>query len=120
VNAEPRSPSGKYLSMKADHSTKAGSFFQIGSVGSFKNAVVKMPLAFSKPAGSFPVGYGVTREIADKLGSWWEERRQFIQPSEFVIGADNKIIVSSYNDGPLGRIDAADVVKLIRFYESRK
>jgi hypothetical protein len=28
--------------------------------------------------------------------------------------------VSSYNDGPLGRIDAADVVKLIRFYESRK
>jgi hypothetical protein len=54
------------------------------------------------------------------LGSWWEERRQFIQPSEFVIGADNKIIVSSYSDGPLGRIDAADVVKLIRFYESRK
>jgi peroxiredoxin len=69
---------------------------------------------------SFPIGYGVTHEIADKLGSWWEERRQFIQPSEFVIGADNKIIVSSYNDGPLGRIDAADVVKLIRFYESRK
>ena len=69
---------------------------------------------------SFPIGYGVTREIADKLGSWWEERRQFIQPSEFVIGADNKIIASSYSDGPLGRIDAADVVKLIRFYESRK
>ena len=69
---------------------------------------------------SFPIGYGVTRDIAEKLGSWWEERRQVIQPSEFIVGADNKIIVSSYSDGPLGRIEAADVVSLIRFYESRK
>jgi len=28
--------------------------------------------------------------------------------------------VSSYSDGPLGRIDAADVVKLVNFYESQK
>jgi len=69
---------------------------------------------------NFPVGYGVTREIADTLGSWWEERRQIIQPSEFIVGEDNKIISASYSDGPLGRIDAADVVKLVNFYESRK
>jgi len=69
---------------------------------------------------SFPVGYGVTREIADMLGSWWEDRRSIIQPSEFILGADGKVIVSSYSDGPLGRIDAADVIRLIRFYESRK
>ena len=60
---------------------------------------------------SFPIGYGVTRDVADKLGSWWEERRQFIQPSEFVIGADNKIIVSSYSDGPLGRSLSKDLFK---------
>ena len=68
---------------------------------------------------NFPVGYGVTRDIADALGSWWEDRRQIIQPSEFVLGADDKVVVSSYADGPLGRIDAEDVVKLINFYESR-
>jgi peroxiredoxin len=68
---------------------------------------------------SFPIGYGVTRDVAEKLGSWWEERRQIIQPSEFIVGADGKIIVSSYSDGPLGRIEGDDVVKLIRFYESR-
>lgn len=68
---------------------------------------------------SFPVGYGVTRDVAEKLGSWWEPRRQIIQPSEFLVGADNRIIVSSYSDGPLGRIEGADVVQLIRFYESR-
>jgi peroxiredoxin len=69
---------------------------------------------------SFPIGYGVTRPVADALGSWWEDRRSIIQPSEFVVGADGKIIVSSYSDGPLGRIEAGDVIRLIKFYESRK
>ena len=69
---------------------------------------------------SFPIGYGVTREIANTLGAWWEDRRNFIQPAEFVVGTNNKIIVSSYSDGPLGRIEGADVVSLIWFYELRK
>jgi peroxiredoxin len=69
---------------------------------------------------SFPIGYGVTRETADALGSWWEDRRSIIQPSEFVLNEEGKVIVSSYSDGPLGRIEAADVVRLIKFYESRK
>lgn len=68
---------------------------------------------------SFPVGYGVTREIADKLGSWWEDRRSIIQPSEFVLGADGKVLASSYSDGPIGRIDAADVIKMINFREAQ-
>ncbi len=69
---------------------------------------------------SFPLGYGVTRDIADQLGSWWEERRSIIQPSEFVLGADGKVLASSYSDGPIGRIDAADVVKLINFREAQQ
>jgi peroxiredoxin len=69
---------------------------------------------------SFPIGYGVSRDIANSLGAFWENRRNIIQPAEFLLGADNKIIASSYSDGPLGRMDGADVVKLIRFYESRK
>jgi peroxiredoxin len=69
---------------------------------------------------SFPVGYGATREIGDEIGAFWEDRRGLIQPSEFIIGADNKIVTSSYSDGPLARMDAADVIKLIKMYESRK
>lgn len=68
----------------------------------------------------FPVAHGVTRAMADALGSWWEDRRGLIQPSEFIVGEDGKIITSSYSSGPIGRIDAADVAKLINFYESRK
>lgn len=69
---------------------------------------------------SFLVGYEVTRDIAETLGAFWEDRRNIIQPAEFIVGADNRIVVSSYSDGPLGRMDAADVAKLIDFYESRK
>ena len=65
----------------------------------------------------FPMGYGVTREIADELGAWWEERRGIIQPSEFVVGANGKVMSATYSTGPIGRVDAADVVKLINFYE---
>ncbi len=68
----------------------------------------------------FPFGYGVTRDIADKLGAWWEDRRGIIQPAEFVVNAENKVVVSSYSDGPLGRIDAPDVVNLIKHYESQR
>ena len=64
---------------------------------------------------SFPVGYGGTRGMADKLGSWWEERRSINQPYEFLNYADGKILASSSSDGPIGRIDAADVIKVINF-----
>ena len=69
---------------------------------------------------SFPVGYGVTREVADRLGAWWEERRSIIQPAEFLIDAGGKVIASSYSDGPIGRIDAADVIKVINFREAQQ
>ena len=68
----------------------------------------------------FPVGHGVGRETADALGSFWEDRRGLIQPSEFILDGENKVVASSYSDGPLGRIEGADVAKLIAFYDSRK
>ena len=68
----------------------------------------------------FDLAYGVTRDMANQMGSWWEDRRAIIQPSEFIVGEDGKVLTSSYSSGPIGRIDAADVVKMIRFRESKK
>jgi peroxiredoxin len=68
---------------------------------------------------NFPVGYGVTRDDADKLGSWWEERRQIIQPTELIVGADGRIVASSYSDGPLARTLADDVISLVKIYDKR-
>ena len=69
---------------------------------------------------TFPHGYGVTREIGNLLGAWWEDKRNFIQPAEFILDEAGKVLASSYSAGPLGRMDAADVVKLIKLYEARK
>jgi alkyl hydroperoxide reductase subunit AhpC len=68
---------------------------------------------------SYPVGYGVTRAMADELGSWWEERRSIIQPSEFLVAADGKVRASTYSSGPIGRVAPADVVRLVNFYDKQ-
>jgi hypothetical protein len=67
----------------------------------------------------FPVAYGVTRSQADAIGAWWEERRSIIQPSEFVLEATGKVVSSTYSSGPIGRVEASDVIKLINFREAQ-
>ncbi len=68
---------------------------------------------------SFAIGEGVTREQAESIGAWWEDRRSIIQPSQFVLRRDGTIIQATYSDGPLGRVDAADVCRLVNFILSQ-
>ena len=42
------------------------------------------------------------------------------QPSEFLLDGSGKILTSSYSSGPLGRMDAEDVIKMVGFMEKRK
>ena len=69
---------------------------------------------------AFPVAYGVTRAMTDQLGAWWEDRRGIIQPSEFLVNAEGKVTTSSYSSGPIGRFDAADVLKMVNFYDKQQ
>lgn len=69
---------------------------------------------------SFPVAEGVTREQADALDTWWEDRRGIVQPSEFLLDKSGKVLVSSYSSGPLGRVEPEDIVKMVGFIEKRK
>ncbi len=69
---------------------------------------------------SFPFAYGMTRGHGDQIGAWWEDRRSIIQPSEFILDETGAVQASSYSDGPLGRMDAADVIRLIDLYKSRR
>lgn len=68
---------------------------------------------------SFPIAWGVTRAQGNMIGAWWEERRNIVQPSEFLLDSKGLLISSTYSSGPIGRVGAADVVRLIRFRESR-
>ncbi|MBT3333626.1 MAG: redoxin domain-containing protein [Rhodospirillaceae bacterium] len=68
----------------------------------------------------YPMAYGVTREQADSLGSWWEDRRGIIQPSEFLLGPSHKILNSMYAAGPVGRMNPPDLVKLVAFMDKQR
>ncbi len=93
-----------------------------GLGGAVYAASVDPPDKAEEVAGelSFPVAFGVTRDDADKLDSWWEDRRGIIQPSEFILDPDGKVLASTYSSGPIGRFDSAAVVRMLNFYESRK
>ena len=69
---------------------------------------------------SFPLGYGVTRDDVKALGSWWDEKRDFVQPSEFMFRRNGQIIQSSYSSGPLARTRPEDVIELLGFLISRQ
>lgn len=69
---------------------------------------------------SFPLAHGATRETGEAVGAWWEERRGFIQPSEFVLNQRGRVLASSYSSSPIARMDAGDVLSMLRFLEARR
>ena len=67
----------------------------------------------------FPVAHGVTREMGDRIGAWWEERRNHIQPSEFVLTPSGRVLGSLYSSSPVGRMDPEETLSLVRILASR-
>ena len=61
------------------------------------------------------MAWGVKRETGDALGAWWEEQRDFMQPSEFFIQGDGKVIASTYSSSPIGRMEPEDALALAKF-----
>lgn len=67
----------------------------------------------------FPVAHSVTREVGDRIGAWWETRRNHIQPSEFLITSKGRVLASTYSSSPIGRMDPAETLQLATFLASR-
>jgi len=53
------------------------------------------------------------------VGAWWQPKRNFIQPSEFIVGPENKILHASYSSGPIARTLADDVINLLAYVSAR-
>lgn len=45
----------------------------------------------------FPVAHGVSREQGDLLGAWWDEKNDFMQPSEFILNHKGRVLHSTYS-----------------------
>ncbi len=69
---------------------------------------------------SYPVAHGVTQDQAEALGAWWEPNRGIIQPTEFLLDSDHKVITATYSAGPIGRMNAPDLVKVVQFNKRKK
>ena len=78
-------------------------------------------IANNDPGLTYQVAYGVTKEEADSLGSWWSEDRDgYIQPTEFIMGRGGVVLGALYASGPVGRMGADEVVRLITNRERRR
>jgi len=78
-----------------------------------ETASVALPL-------SFPVAWGVDRELGDLLGAFWETRRDHIQPTEFLVNKKGRVLSSTYSTSPLGRMDADETVTLMKMITASK
>jgi len=61
----------------------------------------------------------VTRTVAETIGAWWEDRRDHIQPSEFLLTRKGRILSSTYSSSPLGRMDPAETLTLVKMLAER-
>ncbi len=69
---------------------------------------------------TFPVGYGLPlKETAASLGAFYEQRRNILQATGFLVKPDKTIVVSQYSSGPIGRLVWQDVLGLVQFYKKQ-
>jgi peroxiredoxin len=68
---------------------------------------------------SFPIAYGLTKGQVDCVGAWWDQRRGFVQPSEFILDNKGIVLSATYSTGPVGRLDAADALSLVKILKAR-
>ena len=68
----------------------------------------------------FPVAWGVSREDGEKIGAWWEPVRNCMQPSEFVLRQNGKVLFSNYSNSPVGRMDPEETLVLIKYLNKQR
>ena len=68
----------------------------------------------------FPIAHEVSREQGDLIGAWWDEKRDFMQPSEFILNHSRRVLHSTYSSSPVGRTDPQEALVLLNYLSSRK
>lgn len=69
---------------------------------------------------NFPVGYGVdNKAISELTGCFYEERRQILHSTGYVLRPDSTIAVGVYSTGPIGRLVWQDLLALVQANKKR-
>lgn len=65
---------------------------------------------------NFPVGYGLdNRRISELTGCFYEEKRQILHGTGYVLKPDGTVAVAVYSTGPIGRLVWQDVLAMVQF-----
>lgn len=70
---------------------------------------------------SFPLAYGLDLEATlHALGGYYRADQRYLQPSGFVIRPAGTVEVACYSSGPIGRLKAANVLGMVRYYKQNR
>ncbi len=68
----------------------------------------------------FPVVYGLdVRKEADKIGAYFDSENGYFQPANFILRSE-KVVQATYSSGPLGRLQAQQVLMLVGHYREQE
>jgi hypothetical protein len=69
---------------------------------------------------NFPVGYGADcKAVSELTGCFYEERRQILHSTGYLLKPDGTVAIGVYSTGPIGRIVWQDVLGLVQFYKKQ-
>lgn len=69
---------------------------------------------------NFPVAYGADcKAISALTGCFYEERRQILHSTGYVLRPDGTIAVAVYSTGPIGRLVWQDVLAFVQSQKKR-
>ena len=68
----------------------------------------------------FPVGWGLDhKKLSELTGCFYEEKRQILHSTGYVLRPDGTVAVGVYSTGPIGRLVWQDVAALVQFYKKQ-
>ena len=69
---------------------------------------------------TFPVLYGVDGPaLAAAWGGYYEQRRNILHATSFILRPDRSIASATYSTGPVGRLLATDAARIVAFYRKQ-
>jgi len=73
-----------------------------------------------KAGVTFPVLYGMDGpKLAAAWGGFYEERRNILHATTFILRPDHAIASATYSTGPVGRVTPVEAARIVAFYKKQ-
>lgn len=70
---------------------------------------------------SFPVAHDLDlQDTLRNLGGFYHQKKGYLQPAGFLIRPGGQVELAVYSSGPIGRLQAQNVLSLVRYYKQNR